>query len=107
MSPPPVGGVVLLALEVLGDGVARDDQPAGVLHGLQVPEDRVIARHHPGLVGEELQVTVDPGGDDLAATIALPVLELHAAADLRAFLDSDGLETLALDVADDPHAVGG
>src|SRR5918998_1464671 len=43
--------IILLALQVLGDGVARDDQPARVLHGLQVPEDGVVARHHPGLVG--------------------------------------------------------
>src|SRR5919112_419930 len=58
------GRIVLLALQFLGDGVVLDDQPAGVAHRLQVAKDGIPARQHLRLVGEELQVTVYPGGDD-------------------------------------------
>src|SRR3712207_47657 len=76
------------------------------MKGLQVGEDGAVARHHPGLVGLELEVAVDAGLDHLAGAAAQPVLELNATADPRALAQRDGPEALALHVANRAHAVG-
>src|ERR687895_392710 len=100
------GRAVRLALQVLGDPVVLDHQPTHVLVGLEVSEDRVATRDHAGLVGEELQIPVDAGVDHPPAPVTEAVLEVHAAPDRRTALHGDGLEALALDVADYAYAVG-
>src|SRR5918997_3564116 len=100
------GWVVRLALEVLGDAVVLDHEPARVLVGLEVGEEGVAPRDHARLVEEVLQVAVDAGVEHPSAAAIEPVLELHAADQDGVLPDGDVLEALALDVALDPYRVG-